>query len=167
MFSSKKNTASTSTMDTLIGKDSTVDGKVKCNASLRIEGKVNGDVECSGDVTLGKEAIVYSTITARNVINSGTIHGAIRTNGTFTIASTGKMYGDIAVGSLSIASGGIFEGSSKMIEAESNTAEINSASSANSPSNSSKPKLHKIDGSNHSASKTSAANSANSKSSAK
>lgn len=156
MFSSKKNTTSSSTMDTLIGKDSTVDGKVICQASLRIEGKVNGDVECDGDVTLGKEAIVHSTITARNVINSGTIHGAIRTNGTFTIASTGKMYGDIAVGSLSIASGGIFEGSSKMVE-------VDTAAETNSHS---KPKLHKIDGSNHSASKTSAANNA-SKSSAK
>lgn len=156
MFISKNKAASTYTMDTLIGKDSTVDGKIKCEASLRIEGRVNGDVDCDGDVTLGKEAIVHSTITARNVINSGTIHGAIRTSGTFTIASTGKMFGDIAVGSLSIASGGIFEGSSKMVEMD----------AADEKSSHSKPKLHKIDGSNQSANKTVVANNTN-KSSAK
>lgn len=103
-----------SATDTLIGKDSKVEGKIICQTSLRIEGQVEGDVVCEGDVVLGKNAIARSTITARNVVNSGTIHGAIHSEGTLMIADTGQMYGDIKVASLTIASGGIFEGMSMM-----------------------------------------------------
>lgn len=134
--------AKQSAMDTLIGKDSTIEGKVVCQASLRIEGKIIGDVECEGDVTVGREAVVHSTITAQNIINSGTIHGAIRSKGTFYIASTGKMYGDITVASLSIAAGGIFEGVSKMIGSE--LADQESLAEASSK----KPRLHRIEGAN-------------------
>lgn len=112
MFSNKKSDPSTT--DTFIGQDSIVEGKVISKASLRIEGHIIGDVECLGDVALGKEAVVRSNIKARNVFNSGTVHGSITSKGTLSIANSGKMYGDISVGSLTISEGGIFQGSSMM-----------------------------------------------------
>lgn len=126
--------------ETLIGKGCKVEGMIICDTSLRIEGQVQGDIECDGDLVLGKDAIAHSKITARNVINAGVIHGAIESRGTLTIANSGQMYGDIKVASLSIASGGVFEGMSKM-----NMAEVTAEQDRSIKAGDRKTKLHKLD----------------------
>lgn len=137
MFSNKKSDPSTT--DTFIGRDSIIEGKVISKASLRIEGHIRGDVECLGDVTLGKEAIVRSNIQARNVYNSGIVHGSITSKGALTIATTGKMYGDISVGSLSIAEGGTFQGTSQMDE------NFKESSDSSMETSKMKPRLHTVE----------------------
>jgi cytoskeletal protein CcmA (bactofilin family) len=101
--------------DTLVGLGSTVEGNITSKASLRIEGQLLGDIFCEGDVTIGEKAKLLSNISARNVYNAGQIEGSIQTRGVLTITPTGKVAGDINVKSLSIAEGGIFQGSSKMV----------------------------------------------------
>lgn len=129
--------------ETLIGKGCKVEGMIICDTSLRIEGQVQGDIECDGDLVLGKDAIAHSKITARNVINSGVIHGAIESRGTLTIANSGQMYGDIKVASLSIASGGVFEGMSKMNMTE--VTEVTAEQDRSIKAGDRKTKLHKLD----------------------
>jgi cytoskeletal protein CcmA (bactofilin family) len=100
--------------DTLIGEGTIVEGSITSAASLRIEGHVTGDIHCTGDVTIGEKGLAASEITARNIINAGTIRGAVKTSGKLTITSTGKVHGNIHVAKLVIADGGAFEGTSKM-----------------------------------------------------
>lgn len=114
LFGKENKKTNPNTTDTLIGEKSVVEGNITSKASLRIEGKVKGDIKCEGDVIIGKNAELTSNILARNVINAGSITGSIKTDAMLTITSTGKVKGDIHVRSLSIAEGGVFIGSSKM-----------------------------------------------------
>ncbi|CAM3626495.1 bactofilin family protein [Marinicrinis lubricantis] len=114
MLSKKNKEMNPNQTDTLIGEGSTVEGNIKSQAGLRIEGKVTGDIECTGDVTIGEKGSAHSNIKARNVINAGTIEGSVESKGTLNVTSTGKVIGDINVSSLIIAQGGIFQGSSTM-----------------------------------------------------
>jgi cytoskeletal protein CcmA (bactofilin family) len=100
--------------DTLIGEGTIVEGSITSAASLRIEGHVTGDIHCTGDVTIGEKGLAASEITARNIINAGTIRGSVKTTGKLTITATGKVQGNIQVATLVIADGGAFEGTSKM-----------------------------------------------------
>ncbi|MFD2670852.1 bactofilin family protein [Marinicrinis sediminis] len=100
--------------DTLIGEGSIVEGQIKSQASLRIEGKVIGDIICQGDVTIGEKGMAESNIIARNIINAGHIQGAVQTKGNLHITHTGKLIGNLTAGSLVIAQGGIFQGNSRM-----------------------------------------------------
>jgi cytoskeletal protein CcmA (bactofilin family) len=135
MLNNKK-AKSQRTTDTLIGDKSRVEGKIISQASLRIEGQVTGDIECAGDITIGAAGIAYSNISAQNVYNAGTIHGSVTTKEKLTIANTGKVFGSIAVGTLNITEGGIFQGISKM----------NSTSpSSKEEAQDLKPLLHKIE----------------------
>lgn len=114
MFRKERGAANLNMTDTLIGEKSVQEGIIHSQASLRIEGKVTGEVECKGDLIVGKKGMVMANIKARNVYNSGFIKGTIQANGLLTITSSGKVVGDIDVKSLNIAEGGIFQGTSMM-----------------------------------------------------
>lgn len=110
----KKSTASPGGTDTLIGEESILEGNVRSRASLRVEGKVHGDIHCEGDVTVGKNGAILSNVRARKVYNAGIIEGAVQSDA-LVIHASGEVNGNIHVGSLTIAEGGIFQGSSKMV----------------------------------------------------
>jgi cytoskeletal protein CcmA (bactofilin family) len=114
MFKGKKQTINPSVTDTLIGEGSVFEGRIKSEASIRIEGHLTGDIDCAGDVTIGEKGVVKSNITARDVIIAGQVHGNIHTKGKLTITSTGQLYGNTSSQSFIIEEGAVFQGSSKM-----------------------------------------------------
>ena len=125
--SSKSKQIDTKTTDTLIGGSTICEGKIMSEASLRIEGQMNGDIECAGDITIGENAVVQSNIQARDVIVAGKVKGNIHTKGKLIVTSSGVLVGNIDVRSFIIQEGGIFQGSSAM-----NLAAVNDKGSGNS-----------------------------------
>jgi cytoskeletal protein CcmA (bactofilin family) len=122
MFGKKKTKINPNTTDTLIGEGSTFEGRIRSEASLRVEGNIIGDIECVGDVTVGENGQAKSNIIARNVTIAGMVQGNISTRGLLTITSTGQLLGNTISHSLIIAEGGVFQGQSKMQqEAKSNS----------------------------------------------
>lgn len=114
MFKSKKVKIDPNMTDTLIGEGSVFEGKIKSEAGIRIEGQIVGDIDCTGDVTIGEHGIARSNIWARNIILAGQVVGNVSAKGTLTIKTTGRLQGNLSALELSIESGGIFQGSSKM-----------------------------------------------------
>lgn len=114
MFLAKKHPLNPAATDTLIGEGSLFEGKVKSEASIRIEGQVIGGVDCAGDVTVGERGVVKSDITARNLILAGTVHGNVTVTEKLTIISTGQLFGNANVQSFVIEEGGVFHGTSTM-----------------------------------------------------
>ena len=114
MFKRKKDFMNPNTTDTLIGEGTTFEGRIKSEASIRIEGGITGDIECAGDVIIGEHGIVKSNITARDVVLAGSVQGNIITKGKLTITSTGSLQGNISSASIIIEEGGLFQGNSKM-----------------------------------------------------
>jgi cytoskeletal protein CcmA (bactofilin family) len=114
MFKSKKNVMNPNTTDTLIGEGTTFEGRIKSEASIRIEGGITGDIECAGDVIIGERGDVKSNISARDVVLAGNVQGNIITKGKLTITSTGSLQGNISAAYFIIEEGGLFQGNSKM-----------------------------------------------------
>lgn len=118
MFKAKKNLMNPNTTDTLIGEGTTFEGRIKSEASIRIEGGITGDIECAGDVIIGERGVVKSNISARDVILAGNVNGNVITSGKLTITSTGSLQGNISAASFIIEEGGLFQGNSKMETAQ-------------------------------------------------
>ncbi|MNH99337.1 Polymer-forming cytoskeletal [compost metagenome] len=115
MFKSKKQISiNPNTTDTLIGAGTSFEGRIKSEASIRIEGQLTGDVVCAGDVIVGEKGIVKSHISARDVTIAGNVHGNVITQGKLIITSTGSLYGNTTSASFIIDEGGVFQGMSKM-----------------------------------------------------
>lgn len=118
MFKNKKSKIDPNMTDTLIGEGSSFEGKIRSEAGIRVEGHLTGDIECTGDVTIGENGVARSHIRARHVIVAGRVTGDIAATGKLTIKATGQLYGNLSAQELSIESGGIFQGSSKMANAK-------------------------------------------------
>jgi cytoskeletal protein CcmA (bactofilin family) len=114
MFKGKKHAINPNTTDTLIGEGTAFEGRIKSEASIRIEGSITGDIECMGDVIIGEHGSVKSNIAARDIVLAGTVQGNIVTKGKLTITSTGSLLGNINAASFIIEEGGLFQGTSKM-----------------------------------------------------
>ncbi|CAH1224858.1 hypothetical protein PAECIP111891_05748 [Paenibacillus allorhizoplanae] len=114
MFKKTKNLMNPNTTDTLIGEGTSFEGRIKSEASIRIEGGITGDIDCAGDVIIGEHGVVKSNISARDVVLAGSVQGNITTKGKLTITSTGSLHGNISAASFIIEEGGVFQGSSKM-----------------------------------------------------
>jgi len=102
------------TTDTLIGEGSTFEGKIKSQASIRLEGEITGDVVCEGDVIIGERGVARSNVSARNVVLAGTVHGNIAAKEKLTVKSSGRLFGNLSAAELAIEAGGLFQGTSRM-----------------------------------------------------
>lgn len=113
MFS-KKEEIDTTKIDTIVGKDTVIDGVIEAKGVLRVEGKVTGKLNTNGDIIVAAGGLVEAEIKCRSISIAGTIRGDIESSGVLAIEPTGKLYGDISVAKLSIGDGAVFHGACKM-----------------------------------------------------
>ncbi|RKD27563.1 protein CcmA, bactofilin family [Caminicella sporogenes DSM 14501] len=110
----KKNDISAQNFDTLIGKNATFQGTFKSTGLLRIDGKFEGDIDVNGDIIIGQDGIIIGNAKAVNIEISGTVEGNVFCSERLKICSTGKLIGDIEVGSFVVEEKGLFDGKCKM-----------------------------------------------------
>jgi len=103
-------------IETIIGKDTVIEGKLTLPTSLRIDGKVIGEIFCEGDVYIGKSASVEPFISARNIMIAGSVKGEIVASEKVKIEANGMITGNISSKGVIIDDGGVFIGSSSLTE---------------------------------------------------
>ncbi|MBP2072824.1 bactofilin family protein [Thermoanaerobacterium butyriciformans] len=113
----------TEKIDTIIGKNTTIEGNIKSQGAMRIDGNVTGKIEVQGSIIIGESSKIEADIKADNISVSGEITGNLTINNQVQITSTGKVYGDIEVQNLIIDEGAIFDGNCKMNKKINNSAD--------------------------------------------
>lgn len=103
-------------LNTFIGKGSIVNGNLKIENSLRIDGKVKGDVSCTETVVLGKGGRIEGNVTAKHVMLAGEVRGNISAEGKVFLETTAVVTGDIQAVKLVIDEGAVFDGACAMSE---------------------------------------------------
>jgi len=101
-------------LENIVGPSSTMHGTIRSDGGIRIDGTFEGVIEVAGNVVIGEGARVVADITGRNITVGGAVKGNIDGTGRLEILSTGQVFGDIAVSSVMIDEGGLFQGSSRM-----------------------------------------------------
>jgi cytoskeletal protein CcmA (bactofilin family) len=96
-----------------------LEGRLQSTSNIRFDGEMNGDLTTEGDLSVGEGGRVKGNVTGRNVVVGGSIQGNVNTTGRLEILATGKVFGDIVVGSLIIDEGGILRGKSAVHSDES------------------------------------------------
>lgn len=113
MFS-KKEQIDTTKIDTIIGKETVVNGTVEAKGVLRVEGKITGKLNTNGDVIIAASGLLEAEVKCRNISIAGTLRGNVEAAGILEVEPAGKLYGDISVGKLAIGDGAVFQGECKM-----------------------------------------------------
>jgi cytoskeletal protein CcmA (bactofilin family) len=112
--------------NTFIGKGSEFVGKLTFDGTVRIDGKVDGEIFSRGTLNVGPGADVSCKIQVDTVILSGTVRGNISAAKKIEMRAPGKLYGNIKTPTLMVEEGVIFEGNCKMeaLEGEKATPEL-------------------------------------------
>lgn len=95
---------------TLISSGCEVEGFIKGSGHFMINGKVNGECDVAGSVTLAKGGIWIGVIKADSVIVAGTVDGDIVANGQVEIADTARITGTVTGEAIAVAEGAVVEG---------------------------------------------------------
>ena len=109
-----RGTTSPGELSTLIGKDAVIEGKVVVKQSIRVDGRVKGEVEASDTVTVGNTGEVEGNIKAKNVVVGGKVQGSLESSGKVTLEASSILRGDLTASRLTIEEGAVFNGRSSM-----------------------------------------------------
>ncbi|ACY18543.1 protein of unknown function DUF583 [Haliangium ochraceum DSM 14365] len=104
---------------TLLGRGSEFEGKLTFEGTVRIDGKLRGEVFSDDILIIGEGAYVEAEIDIGEVIIQGTLVGNVRASRGIEIHAPGRVKGDLTTPSLQIDKGVIFEGRSFMEQAAS------------------------------------------------
>ncbi len=97
--------------DTVIGPGTSVQGSIRCDGNVRLEGALEGTLEATGEVIIGESGRVIGDIFARSIIVAGAVKGNLHAEESVDITPTGKVWGDIATTNLRVDEG-LFQGRS-------------------------------------------------------
>lgn len=104
-------------VDTIIGPKVEIQGKIISEASLRIDGKVIGDIETKQGVIVGNTGYIEGNIKCQKLTIIGKIKGNVISYENVEILSSGKLEGDLKYGGkIFIEEGGVFLGRSELLE---------------------------------------------------
>jgi cytoskeletal protein CcmA (bactofilin family) len=93
-----------------LGASALITGNVRANY-CRCEGLVEGKVECSQELTLGKTGRLNGDVLAGKAVHlAGQVFGNVATPGLLHLSGTGMLVGDVRVRRFLIEEGGIFNG---------------------------------------------------------
>lgn len=102
----------------LVGAGTVLEGKIRTPGSLRIEGKVVGEVMSQQNITVGNAGEVDGNLSARNVTIGGTVKGTIVALEKLVFQAKAVIKGDIRAAKLVIDEGARFDGECVMSEAK-------------------------------------------------
>jgi cytoskeletal protein CcmA (bactofilin family) len=99
----------------LVGRNVQVDGEIRGEENLKIEGSVKGSVKLTGNIVVGKTGVVDAQIEANSVIIQGKVTGNVLARKQLEIQPSGSLIGDCTAQSIDIKEGAVFEGRSQML----------------------------------------------------
>jgi cytoskeletal protein CcmA (bactofilin family) len=95
---------------TYLGPSITVTGELRCGESLRIDGKVKGEIHGEQLITIGEKGAVQASIEGDTVVIAGEVRGDITARRKITLESTARVTGDLATPGIVIQEGARLEG---------------------------------------------------------
>jgi len=101
-------------LDTFIGRVTTLKADISTQGSIRIDGKLEGNINATEIIITGSESFIKGNINSKDAIISGRIEGNIVVQENVELQSGASILGDINCGNLVIGKNCFFEGKCHM-----------------------------------------------------
>ncbi len=99
---------------TIIAEDIEITGSVKCASTIQIDGKLKGDLNSTGNATIGANAVISGNITSESAIVKGQVNGNVSARDRIQLTATAKLTGDIRAKRLSVEDGATLIGKTEV-----------------------------------------------------
>lgn len=101
-------------VETVVGAESSIQGTIRSEHSIRIQGSAQGEIESKRAIYVEEGARVSAKITAAEITISGQVDGQIFSTGRVEIRPTGRVTGEVNAASLVMQEGAYLDGQIKM-----------------------------------------------------
>jgi cytoskeletal protein CcmA (bactofilin family) len=99
---------------TLLGKGSEFEGKLSFEGTVRVDGKLTGEIFTEDVLIVGESADVNAKISVGSVIIDGRVRGNVTAKRSVEIHRPARVTGDISTPSLFVEKGAFFDGRCQM-----------------------------------------------------
>jgi len=100
-------------LETIVGDDTRIAGKVSVKGTIRVDGIVEGDVQADW-VVVGENGRIRGNTRTRGMVVGGTVEGNIEASETVELKEKATMVGEIHAPRLGISEGAVFDGRARM-----------------------------------------------------
>lgn len=101
-----------------IDQKTSLKGTLKAKTDIRIDGSVEGNVETTGKVILGKEAKVLGEVSCANAEIEGLFKGKLMVSGILSLKTNSNVEGEVLTQKLIVEAGATFNAQCKMQSSE-------------------------------------------------
>ena len=98
----------------ILGPGAFVKGEIQVNGDFRIDGTLNGAIQCKGKIVVGPTGKIEGVIQCQNADFSGEVTATVIVSELLTLKETARFSGDITTGKLAIEPGAKFSGTCTM-----------------------------------------------------
>jgi cytoskeletal protein CcmA (bactofilin family) len=113
-MSRKEPVASRGEIKAFLGEGTDFKGILTFEGTVRVDGKLEGEVYTKDTLIVGESAVVNAEINVNTIVISGVVRGNINATGKIEVHRPGKLFGNVNTPSLFIEEGVIFEGNCTM-----------------------------------------------------
>ena len=111
----KKRTKTPDSISTFLGPDAKVDGTLEFEGTIRLDGKVAGQIKSdNGTLIVGEKAFVDAKIEVTVAVIMGEVKGTVIASDRIELYPPGKVIGDLQAPIIAIDEGGLFNGNCVM-----------------------------------------------------
>lgn len=101
-----------------VGKGVEFKGAISYDGTVRIDGRVDGEIHTGGVLIVGEDAVISAKITAGTVVSKGKITGDVVAKQRVRLLSPAMLHGSVQSPVFSIEEGVMFNGTCEMTVAE-------------------------------------------------
>ncbi len=105
-------------LTTFLGEGVEFEGTLWAKETLRIDGRIRGEIKSNSTVVIGQTADVEANVTSQNVIVIGALAGNVDASRQLVVNKSGRLKGNVTTPSLVIEPGALFNGRTKMVRPE-------------------------------------------------
>jgi cytoskeletal protein CcmA (bactofilin family) len=98
----------------VLASGTTITGNVVTETDFRLDGRIEGDIQCKGKIVVGPKGSIQGKIISENAEVLGFVEGTIRIKEKLVLKSTSIINGDIIIQTLEIEPGARFNGTCNM-----------------------------------------------------
>ena len=114
MFGKKSSSAPQTSIDSLIGAGTRVEGNVFFSGGLRVDGEVRGNISCEngqqGTLVLSEKASVEGAISVGHIVINGTVIGPVFASESLELLPSARVTGDVEYHQIEMQQGAVIQG---------------------------------------------------------
>jgi len=113
-----KDEAPSNGLHNILAVGTTVRGDIITDGDFRLNGRVEGNINCAAKIVIGPKGHIDGDIVSVNAEIQGTVVGSIRTSGALVLKASSIVTGDIFAQTLEIEPNAKFSGVCNMLTSE-------------------------------------------------